>query len=372
MDSSTKTERVAAAWLARRDTGAWSDEDQAELNEWLEAAVAHRIAYIRLQSAWQQADRLKALGAGIPHGEIPSKGQWTLSPFFSRGEVVEESSPPAESAQADSFSGGIVPAVRRHAATRHRRASPKRRRGWLKTGLLAACLLLGVPLGLGLHRYIAVQSAAYSTPMGGTQTVSLDDGSQAILSSDSRVAAAMSRSERHVDLQQGEAFFEVAKDVQRPFVVAVGDRRVIAVGTRFSVRRNVDGLRVVVTEGIVRLETGTDMPAQQRVMRLPAGSVVLVGKSGVSVQSIPVDKAEEYLSWRNGFVVFRDTSLADAVAEFNRYSAQKLVVGDAQTAAIRVGGHFRLSNTEAFVRLLEQGFSIHAERQGDRITLSNE
>ncbi|WP_033408972.1 FecR family protein [Rudaea cellulosilytica] len=371
MDSSTKIERTAAGWLARRDANTWSDEDQAELNVWLETAIAHRVAYIRLQSAWQQAGRLKALGAGVPRGQIPSKGQWTLSPFFSHGEAVEESSPPTVSGQAESLSNGVVSGWHRHGAKQLRRPRSKRR-GWLKMGLLAVCLLLAVPLGLGLRRYTAVQSTAYSTPMGGTQTVSLDDGSQAVLSSDSSVAAAMSRSERHIDLQQGEAFFEVAKDAQRPFVVAVGDRRVIAVGTRFSVRRNADGLRVVVTEGIVRLETGADMPAQQRVMRLPAGSVALVGKNGVSIQSVPVDKAEEYLSWRSGFVVFRDTSLADAVAEFNRYSAQKLVVNDAQTAAIRVGGHFRLSNTEAFVRLLEQGFSIRPERLGDRIVLHSE
>ena len=105
---------------------------------------------------------------------------------------------------------------------------------------------------------------------------------------------------------------------------------------------------------------------------LSAGSVARVGKNGVYVQSISVDKAEEYLSWRSGFVVFRDTSLADAVAEFNRYSMQKLVVGDTQAAAVRVGGHFRLSNTEAFVRLLEQGFSIRAERKDDKIVLHSE
>lgn len=370
MDSSTKIERIAAAWLARRDAGVWSDKDQAELDSWLTSAVAHRVAYIRLQAAWQQADRLKALGAGVPHGLIPSKGQWTLSPFFSQSATEEESPAHEISGEAERAAAGIAQHRYHRDATFHRRSKSARRRG-LKIAMAAACLVLVASLGLELHRYTAIQSAAYSTPMGGTQTVSLDDGSQAVLSSDSRVAAAMSSGERHIDLQQGEAFFEVAKDAQRPFVVAVGEQRVIAVGTRFSVRREADGLRVVVTEGVVRLETGAES-TQQQTMRLPAGSVARVGKNGVYVQSISVDKAEEYLSWRSGFVVFRDTSLADAVAEFNRYSAQKLVVGDTQAAAVRVGGHFRLSNTEAFVRLLEQGFSIRAERKDDKIVLHSE
>lgn len=371
MDSSAKIERVAAAWLARRDAGSWSDKDQAELDSWLTSAVAHRIAYIRLQSAWQQADRLKALGAGVPRGVIPSKGHWTLSPFFDQSAAAEESQTHDRVDEEKRVNAEVTQHRSRRNSTIHR-YSKLRRSLLFRTAAVAACLVLIASLGVGLHRYTSVQSAAYSTPMGGTQTVSLDDGSKAVLSSDSRVAAAMSSGERHIDLQQGEAFFEVAKDSQRPFVVVVGERRVIAVGTRFSVRREADGLRVVVTEGIVRLETGGAGSTEQQTMRLPAGSVAQVGRNGVYVQSISVDKAEEYLSWRSGFVVFRDTSLADAVAEFNRYSVQKLIVGDTQAAAVHVGGHFRLSNTEAFVRLLEQGFPVHAETKGDKIILHSD
>src|SRR3546814_8615001 len=76
-----------------------------------------------------------------------------------------------------------------------------------------------------------------------------------LLSSDSRIVVALSRSERRIDLQRGEAFFHAARDAGRPFVVAAAGHRVIAVGTRFAVRRDADGVRVVVTEGLVRLES---------------------------------------------------------------------------------------------------------------------
>src|SRR3546814_10037119 len=81
------------------------------------------------------------------------------------------------------------------------------------------------------------------------------DGYEATISSDSRSVVAVSRSEGRSDLQRGEAFFHAARDAGGTFVVAAAGHRVIAVGTRFAVRRDADGVRVVVTEGLVRLES---------------------------------------------------------------------------------------------------------------------
>jgi transmembrane sensor len=232
-------------------------------------------------------------------------------------------------------------------------------------------LTLLVSLALVWRHYTAVDQASYRTAIGDLQEVPLADGSIATLSSDSRLLVTLSHGERHVDLQQGEAFFAVAKDPARPFVVSAGGRRVTAVGTRFSVRRDAADLRVVVTQGLVRLESDR-LPngLRQPTTLLPAGSVALASDAGVVVHSGSVQQAEEYLSWRSGFVSFHDTPLATAAAEFNRYNARKIVVGDASVGAMRVGGNFRWSNVDAFVRLLAQGFPIQARRQGDTIVLT--
>src|SRR3546814_11404309 len=94
---------------------------------------------------------------------------------------------------------------------------------------------------------------------------------------------------------------------------------------------------------------------------LPAGSVALAGPDGVVVRTGTIDEARQALSWRDGFLAFRDTSLADAAAEFNRYNARRIVIADPSVGALRVGGHFRWSNSEGFVRLLAQGFPVRAE-----------
>ena len=348
MTSSLQIERTAAAWLARRDAGAWSPNDQAALDAWLQEATAHRVAFLRLETTWRRADRLRALGTGRGDPRPPPRGEWTFTPFARTNETdtrLRTRRPPLKA------------------------STPMRR---LLRGLLAmaACLVLAAVLWPAWHSQSAAESASYATAVGALREVPLADGSRITLSSDSRVRVTYSRDERHIELQQGEAFFEVAKNPGRPFTVVAGERRVTAVGTRFDVRRERADLRVVVTQGVVRLEAQAGVDGQrQPITLLPAGSVALASGDGVTVQSGPIAQAEDRLSWRSGFLVFHDTPLAAAAAEFNRYNTRKIVVGDAATGALRIGGNFRWSNAEAFVRLLQQGFPVRAEQRADAIVL---
>lgn len=350
MTSNSQIECTAAAWLARRDAGAWSSEDQAALDAWLQAATAHRVAFLRLEATWRRADRLRALSAGRADLMPPPRGEWTLAPF----PQVHEA--------------GARGAHRARHAEREARTLMRR----LSYGLLAvaACLVLAAVIWPAWHRPAAVESTSYASAVGALRDVPLADGSRITLSSDSRVQVTYSRDERHIELQRGEAFFEVAKDADRPFTVVAGERRVTAVGTRFDVRRDQADLRVVVTQGVVRLEAQPRADGRrQPVTLLPAGSVALASGDGVTVQAGPVAQAEDRLRWRSGFLVFHDTPLATAVAELNRYSTRKIVVADAAAGALRIGGNFRWSNAEAFVRLLQQGFPVRVEYRPDAIVL---
>ena len=357
--SSTRIERAAAAWLARRDADGWAGRDQAELDRWLAASTAHRVAWLRLQATWRESGRLKALGAGLPAGKVPVRGRWAASPQASRAAGAGARKSPARS--VDGESADTRPRTLDAAALVF---APRRREAKSKLPALAAAVaIMAVSLVLGWRMHSpAVQPVAYGTAVGALETASLADGSEATLSSDSRIVVALSRRERRIDLQRGEAFFHAARDPKRPFVVAAGSHQAVAVGTRFAVRRDADGMRVVVTEGLVRLESapGADGSRQPTTL-LPAGSVAVASANGVMVQSGTVEQALQALSWRDGFLAFHDTSLAAAAAEFNRYNTRKIVIADPSVGALRIGGSFRWSNAEAFVRLLEQGFPVRAE-----------
>ena len=406
-----KIDAVASDWLVRRESGGWSAADQARLDEWLNASTLNRVAFLRLELAWEDAARLKALGAGIAGDRPPPPGHWNLTPFFdshaaepSDNEPQTVLSGPAhasatieESAYLAAPENGSVQRVnpRQQVGVRvdetaddspqlqYRgvsstpspaadRAKPLGLRRRTLAFACAAALLLAV--GGAFFLALAPNGERYATPVGGLASVPMADGSNITLNTDSQIRIALTDTERRVELGHGEAFFEVSKDPNRPFVVRAGDKRVIAVGTKFSVRREGDDIEIVVTEGKVRVEDG----AAERDSRVGAaadvfltpGSIARADDAGVLVQRRSLPEAEEHLSWRTGRLMFRNQGLAEAIAEFNRYNTRKIVIQDPAIASLKIEGNFRATNVEAFVRLLESGFPVRAEVRADQILLT--
>jgi transmembrane sensor len=344
-DSTIKIDEAAGDWLAKRDSGNWSEADQRAFDAWLNVSTLHRVAYLRIERGWEEALRLAALGAGIQSGKPPPPGQWVLSPFFDQKPRAEQPESLGKNALGWRFP---------HIA---------RRFG------LAASILLGVGFGFYALHVNWLPGNNFSTPVGGTASVPMSDGSLVTLNTNSQIRLAVTGTERKVELERGEAFFEVAKDPNRPFVVSVGNKRVIAVGTKFSVLREANDVRIVVTEGTVRVETAMGT-GQETLKPISAGMVARATDEGVLLQSKPLSEAEDYLSWRSGVLVFRDVTLADAVAEFNRYNTRKIIIRDPTIAGMRVAGSFRSTNADAFVRLLQQGYPVRMEQDGDEIIMT--
>jgi transmembrane sensor len=419
MERTNQIDAAASAWLIRRDSGAWSAGDQARLEEWLNASTLNRVAFLRLELAWEDTARLKALGAGVPGDRPPPPGRWNLTPFFdphasgsshddprmglpgpASGQPAFEESPmplttpdlgpTAEwnSAQAEAGSpqvgqirgGGIAdgPSQTLHPYTTPAASPSAERATHLRPArrkiAFAAVAALMLAIGIGGYIVLAPNGERYATPIGGLASVPMADGSHVTLNTDSQIRIALTDTERRVELGRGEAFFEVSKDAARPFIVRVGSKRVIAVGTKFSVRREGDDIEVVVTEGKVRVEDravehGSRADGSADVFLMP-GSIARADEAGVLVQRKTLPEAEEQLSWRTGVLMFRDQSLGEAAAEFNRYNVRKIVIQDPSVAALKIEGNFRATNVEAFVRLLESGFPVRAEMQADQIVLA--
>jgi transmembrane sensor len=364
--ASHQTEKRAAQWLAQRDSSHWTPTDQAALDQWLAESTANVVAYIRLESAWKRADRLQALGAGCPPGKVPTPEEFNLSPFFNDADGLNPLEVP------------VVPARATSSATKRR--FPLYDVRFLS---LAACFLLVI---VGAWQFLPT-GPDFKTPIGGTASVPMADGSHVTLNTDSAIRVALNNEERHVRLDHGEAFFHVAHDASRPFIVTAGDKQVIAVGTEFSVRRIGNDVRVVVTEGKVRLENADgrtpkphgpstvnfagNLEANEDRLTLAAGNIASTDGNGTLVQRESLSEVEESLSWRTGYLIFHETTLTDAAAEFNRYNLRKIVIRDSAVGSIRFSGKFRTSDFEAFIRLIEGGFPIHAQHTIDHIILTS-
>jgi transmembrane sensor len=228
------------------------------------------------------------------------------------------------------------------------------------TAALAASLLGALSLGYGQR------GPRYATDIGEQMSVQLDDGSTLRLNTDSRLRVRFNGQQRRVLLDRGEAFFQVAHDSQRPFLVQAGGAQVRAIGTRFDVRRDGQRVRVVLTQGVVVV----DHPrAPDAAVTLKPGQAVNL-TAGDMAQAETVD-SQAAVSWTQGQLTFHDRPLSEAVAEVNRYSRRKVTLGGGAPAQARVNGVFEIGDIDTFVAAVSEGLDLTAERRADgRVALA--
>jgi len=209
---------AAAGWLARRDRGLTAEETVA-FAQWRAADPCHEAAVEELALVWGALDDLSAASSQQRAGGVVT-------------------TPPARIA--------LQPA-----SAEARRRQHSRVRWWPAVGLAAALALVA---GVSWSRRAApVEAPArYETAVGGQRTIALPDGSELRLNTDTAVSVGFGAGERRVTLERGEAFFQVAKDAARPFVVAAGRTEARVLGTAFVVRLREEESEVLVAEGHVK------------------------------------------------------------------------------------------------------------------------
>jgi len=254
-----------------------------------------------------------------------------------------------------------------------RRSPPRALRRWLGAASLAASLILALGIGLWVAGGPAASPGAtlagsaaagerIRTGVGQRAEVELADGSRVMLNTASELRVAFDGRRRRIELLRGQAWFEVARDPQRPFVVAAAGREVTALGTAFDVRIDRGQLEVMLVEGRVSVTDPAreGMGADGRGIELSPNQLLVAGPGGVAVARVADPEPVE--GWRNGMLIFDDRPLSEAVAEFNRYSARPIAIADPATGAIRISGAFRIGDDRAFIGALSAGFGVEAQR----------
>ncbi len=209
------------------------------------------------------------------------------------------------------------------------------------------------PLAWGLAGLVLIAGGAvatwrgmaphYETEVGGQRLEVLADGSRIRLNTDTAVRVEIGAKERRVVLQHGQAFFEVAHDAARPFVVVADGARVRALGTKFDVRHDSAAVRVTLLQGRVEVRAADGAEAV-----LAPGQSVVADRRGVSRPM--ATNADAVSSWTSGRITFSGAPLRDAVAEVNRYSERKVVLEVPEAVASeRISGQFVTGDVENFV-----------------------
>jgi transmembrane sensor len=240
-----------------------------------------------------------------------------------------------------------------------------RPRAWPVVGGLAAAAA-AVAVVVLLRPPMPAPTDIYQTAKGQSRMLQLADGSHVRLNSASRLSVRLDRDVRRIELAEGEAAFDVAKDPNRPFLISVGDRTVRVVGTEFDVLRHDGKLRVTVRRGIVAVQAPDAAPGSEPVLLKVGDQLEHVAGDRVStVEQVDPDAA---FAWKDGELIYRSRPLAEVVEDLNRYYATPVRVSG-PAANVRFSGVIKLDGEDKVVRRLQGFLHLAADRGPNGVDL---
>jgi len=328
MQLSDQINKQAAEWFTLMQSADVSAEDRQELNNWLSEHTDHQQAYQQIELVWQSLGEL----SGTEEGAELSR---SVEPLSTRLKA---------------FLSELVPAPR------------------YAMSFAVACVAVVIML---LPEPSKPITAYYSTKAGEIKTITLADSSEITLGAKSQLSTVISDAERSVNLLSGEAFFDVAKDRQKPFFVTTNNLSVEVVGTQFNVQQVRDSVSVAVVEGIVNIFGESIQDPQSEFLPavvLTAGQSV-VKEAGAAFEAVSAVSVSDTGAWRMGRLIYRDIPLADIVADAGRYIDSKILLQSDELADVKVTMTLRTDQVSQLPEMLSQTLPLQVHVISDSITL---
>lgn len=332
-DNGGSVDETAAYWLAQIEGHGATPEQQRRFERWLNADLRNRRSYDRLNRTWRDIGTLGHLADLAPLGPAPAPAA-ALAAGTGSGRADDRSS----------FSAGAgVRAGRRY-------------------GVMAA-LAAGVA-ALVLVPVLRPQAGeSYETALGHSRTIALADGSRIALAPGSALRVRMDGSNREVTLTRGEAFFQIAHDAKRPFVVHAAETLIRDVGTSFDVNLTRETVRVAVREGQVDVHRAGSAPRSLR-----GGQALQLARAPGAVplpSAVVPTSPDNPGAWRTGRLTFDDVRLADLAADANRYYPGGIRLTDPAVGDLRVTASFRPDQIPTFFAALGDSLPVRTATASD-------
>jgi transmembrane sensor len=363
----------ASTWFVELSEGEISSSVRADFNQWLRMSPEHVRAYLQISALW---DDVPLLGKSRH-----LNAEQIVAQARSRANIVELNAETRNNLRKN----GDDP-IRRSPRARY-------------VAFAASVALLAVA---GLVIWAQSVRGIYSTGVGEQRSITLADGSTVELNARSRVRVQFTDEERRVSLLQGEALFQVGRDVARPFVVLSEGTRVRAVGTQFDVNQTRIGTTVTVVEGRVTVLSG---PLDRRSNESPRGGADSVGlpqpigsnaaghgamPSNETGQASPLylgageqvtvtgrssqlptrADANAVIAWRERKLHFASAPLTEVAEEYNRYHELQLIIRDPSLASFHVSGVFSATDDASLIAFLRAQPNLNVRETGSGVEIT--
>lgn len=351
MSDRAQQQRNAADWFV----AVHSAEDPApelveEWLQWLEASEEHKSAFEDVARIWRS----------------------TTPPLIRRTKAV---------LNEPDYDGSMpIAEWRAHLASRPAPHIPRVRRPWGRrrartliaasaAALVVAVVLFSFHVLEGSSKQPLISQGEFTTRTGEQMDLMLADGSRMALGPRSRLTIAFSRTGRQVQLDAGEAFFSVYKDAHRPFSVLALDGSITALGTAFDVRALGNHVTVTVKEGAVRV-----LDLDSTLVQVSSGEQAtygLVGNNHSRHRDQPVVTrvdSNESGRWRDGWLIYRNESLKDVIADLSRYTNLKVDVEES-AGDLRFSGAVSTDRISEWVVALPEVSPVAVEQDHDHVAI---
>jgi transmembrane sensor len=342
----------AAEWFVTMRDPPVSQGQRETFAHWLRASPVHLRAYLDIARMWGDASQVSA---DLDADDDPALSNVIALNAAERSDSALQAV--ARSARIDASNSRVI------------------RPFMVAASILLVCSLAGAMIWQHINRL-----PVYAASIGEQRIITLDDGSTVRLNSRSKVRVSMTSALRSVELLEGQALFEVAKDPSRPFVVDSSDVSVRAVGTAFDVNRRSSGTVVTVVEGKVavspqrvdgegpleRLRPGLNV---SQPYALAAGEQAIVTRSG-QIERRPDANVAAATSWLDRELAFEGQPLGIVVEEFNRYVRTPIVLSDPSLKDLRVNAVFHTTSPDSLLRFVSRIEGVAIERDEDEIRIT--
>jgi len=304
----------AIAWHVRLAAPDATESTWQEFSQWLEADPANRAAFARVEE-FDESFAIPIVTEDSGQGDVPLS---TLN----RSRLTTPAS-------------GVTT--------------------WAGASIAAAALVFFLtPTTTSLH------TTTFSTKIGETRVVALSDGSRIELNTNTKITVESGGTSRHVNLLHGEAVFSVHHDRANPFVVTVGERELHDLGTVFDVIRNRSNITVAVAEGEVAVSpAGSKMRADMNTLS-PGDRFDYDEKTGH--MSLSRVNAPDMLAWRDGYLIYKNATLASLVDDLNRYFGTPVETSGAGVDSLRFSGILRLDTEDNVVARISRMLPVEVHR----------
>ncbi len=328
--------------ITRYFSGEIAEEELRILSSWMNADTKHEALFREYMKTWQLIEEQAIRSA------INTDQEW-----FAMQSKINPATPAIESPKVIALNH--VNKTRRSAIFTSWRAA-------------AAIIVLLVSSFL-LYTYFSNPSTVIVTARAQNIEQVLPDGSVVSLHAGSEITypAEFISGVRKVSLK-GEAYFKVAHDKTKPFVVSSGDARIEVLGTQFNVNTNSSArsIEVVLTTGKVSVYY-KEKPAD-KVVLLPGEKAEIISGEKRITKSTNADP--NYMAWKTGILVFDNETLGQVVTTLQHVYRTPVVLADRQLSDCRVTATFNGQSLESVMEVLKITLDLQLKENGNSIVIS--